>query len=143
MDIKKLNNDQLHAYGVYSVAAETVLRTRRPVNVVNEGRRYRLNVYGKLVQVFTKRSTEWQLTDALSPLAPNTAAVVFLDFAGGPPRYYVVQASWLKDDVKQRYRAELERKGERAPIFLSRHYLVQPGHLEQWLDKWDVLGGPA
>ncbi|MDX8141604.1 hypothetical protein SK854_05735 [Lentzea sp. BCCO 10_0061] len=65
MSLSKLNNDRLHVYAAYCAAAEAVLKRRLPVHVVDEGRRYRLNVYGKLVQVFSKRSTEWQLADAL------------------------------------------------------------------------------
>ncbi|KJK35948.1 hypothetical protein UK23_42530 [Lentzea aerocolonigenes] len=141
MSLAKLNNDQLHAYAAYCAAAEAVLRTRLSVRVVDEGRRYRLNVYGKLVQVFSKRSTEWQLTGAPSPLVSNTVAVVFVDFAGKEPEFYVVPARTLKEDVDRRYQADLVRKGERAPIMGSHHYLVKPEHLEQWQGKWSVLGG--
>jgi hypothetical protein len=141
VSLAKLNNDQLHAYAAHCAAAEAVLRTRLSVRVVDEGRRYRLKVHGKLVQVFSKRSTEWQLTGAPSPLVSSTVAVVLVDFAAKEPQYYVVPAQTLKEDVDRRYQADLARKGERAPIVGSRHYLVKPEHLEQWLGEWSVLGG--
>ena len=74
-------------------------------------------------------------------LVSNTVAVVFVDFAGKTPQYFVMPGHWLKEDVARRYRAELARKGESAPKLRSRHYLVKSAHLEQWLDKWNTLGG--
>jgi hypothetical protein len=119
VSLANLNNDQLHVYAAYCAAAEAVLKTRLPVHVVDEGRRYRLNVHRKLVQVFSKRSTEWQLADALSPLLSNTVAVVFVDFAGKEPQYYVMPGHWLKADVARRYRAELARRARVLPNFAA------------------------
>lgn len=115
VSLARLSNGQLHAYAAYCAAAEAVLKTRLSVRVVDQDRRCRLNVYGKLVQMFSKRSTEWQLTGAPSPLVSNAVAVVFVDFAGKEPRYYVVPAQTLKEDVDRRYKADLAAKADVRP----------------------------
>lgn len=45
------------------------------------------------MQVFGKRSSEWQLSDALKPLSPDTVAVVFVDLEGDQPEFYPVTGS--------------------------------------------------
>ncbi|SFR05186.1 hypothetical protein SAMN04488564_102714 [Lentzea waywayandensis] len=139
--LTKLSNDQVHAYAVYCAAAEAIRKTMLPVEVRSEPRRYRLKVGGRLVQVFGKRSDEWQLSDALKPLAPDTDAVVFVDLEGEHPEFYPVPADWFRHDVERRYTEYLARVGTRPKNPDSRHYAVPPSHVVRWWDKWDVFSG--
>lgn len=140
MHLKQLNNDQVHAYAVYCAAAEAVRTTLLPVEVLTEPRRYRLKVGGALVQVFGKRSGEWQLSDALKPLSPDTDAVVFVDLESEQPEFYPVPGNWFRQDVDKRHTEYLARVGRR-PNPGSRHYVVSPSHVIRWGDKWDGVFG--
>lgn len=73
LSLTELSNDQIHAVAAYLVVAEAIVRTRLPVDVQPEGRRYRVRVgrSAVLVQVFSPRSGDWQL-DIKNPLAPDT-----------------------------------------------------------------------
>ena len=137
MSLAKLNNDQVHAVAAFTSAAEAVIQTRRPVEVKPEERRYRLVVDGKLVQVFTRRSGDWQLTDATQPLVPDTDAVVFVDFSVEPTQFYPVPAAWFREDVAKRYAAHLARVGTRPRNPDSRHHAVHTEHVAQWRGRWE------
>ena len=137
MSLAKLNNDQVHAVAAFTSAAEAVIQTRRPVEVKPEERRYRLVVDGKLVQVFSRRSGDWQLTDATQPLVPETDAVVFVDFSVEPTQFYPVPAAWFREDVAKRYAAHLARVGTRPRNPDSRHHAVHTEHVAQWRGRWE------
>ncbi len=53
-------------------------------------RRYRLRVDGKLAQVVSRRSGDWQVTDVNRPLLPDTDVVIFVDFVPGATEFYLV-----------------------------------------------------
>jgi hypothetical protein len=137
VSLAKLNNDQVHAVAAFTSAAEAVIQTRRPVEVKPEERRYRLVVDGKLVQVFSRRSGDWQLTDATQPLVPDTDAVVFVDFSVEPTQFYPVPAAWFREDVAKRYAAHLARVGTRPRNPDSRHHAVHTEHVAQWRGRWE------
>lgn len=139
MSLAELNNDQVHAVAAFTTAAEAVIRTRRPVEVKSEERRYRLVVDGKLVQVLSRRSGGWQLADVTQPLAPGTDVVVFVDFAVVPTQFYPVPAAWFRKDVADRYAAHLDRVVTRPRNPNSPHHAVLTEHVAQWRGRWDVL----
>ena len=116
---------------------DAVRWARRPVEVKPEERRYRLVVDGKLVQVFSRRSGDWQLTDATQPLVPDTDAVVFVDFSVEPTQFYPVPAAWFREDVAKRYAAHLARVGTRPRNPDSRHHAVHTEHVAQWRGRWE------
>lgn len=138
MKYQHLNNDQVHQVGIYIAATEAVLHQHR-VEVVPEERRYRLRVNGLLVQVFTRRSGDWQ-TSADQPVAEDTDGVVFLDLGSAEPSFYVTPADWLREDVAKHYRDYLEAHGgTRRDNPESRHHKVTTKRVSQWQDRWDVL----
>jgi len=137
VNLAKLNNDQVHAVAAFTSAAEAVIQTRRPVEVKPEERRYRLVVDSKLVQVFSRRSGDWQLNDATQPLVHDTDAVVFVDFSDEPTQFYPVPAAWFREDVAKRYAAHLARVGTRPRNPDSRHHAVHTEHVAQWRGRWE------
>ncbi|MEC3979047.1 hypothetical protein [Amycolatopsis sp. H20-H5] len=102
MDLSALKNDQVHAVAAHLVVAEAITRTRRPADVKREERRYRLRLNGKLAQVISRRTGEWQITDATRPLLHDTELLVLVDFIPTAPEFYVAPADWFLVDVKQR-----------------------------------------
>lgn len=140
MSLSSLNNDQVHAVAVHLASAEAIIHTALAVDMRSEGRRYRIRVGRDAapVQVFSRRSGDWQL-DAQHPLASDTEAVVFVDFAVSPPEFYVVPAKEVRDDVRKRYEDFLERVGTRPNNPDSRHYAVRTSHVARWHSQWKVL----
>ena len=139
MKYQDLNNAQVHQVGIYMTAAEAVLK-RCKVKVVAEGRRLRLRVNGKIVQVFTRRSGDWQ-ANAIQPISDDTEAVVFLDLAMDEPKFYVTPGKWLRDDVGTHYGDYLAAHGgTRRDNPDSRHHKVTTKRVSAWRNRWDVLG---
>ncbi len=140
MDLSELNNDQVHAVAVHLASAEAIIHTQLAVDMRSEGRRYRIRVGRDAtpVQVFSRRSGDWQL-DAEQPLVSDTEAVVFVDFASSPPEFYVVPATEVRDDVRKRYEEFLERVGTRPNNPASRHYALRTSHIARWRSQWGVL----
>ena len=138
MKYQDLNNDQLHQAGIYLTAAEAVVRKHK-VEVIAEDRRFRLKLGDKLVQVFTRRSGDWQ-PNALHPIADDTDGVVFLDLAGDAPQFYVTTGDWLRDDVEKHHGAYLAAHGgTRRDNPASRHHKVTAQRVAAWRDRWDAL----
>lgn len=140
MNLSGLSNDQVHAVAVHLASAEAIIHTRLAVDMRSEGRRYRIRVGRDAtpVQVFSRRSGDWQL-DAKQPLVADTEAVVFVDFASSQPEFYVVPAAEVRDDVRKRYEAFLERVGTRPNNPTSRHYALLLSHIARWHSHWQVL----
>lgn len=138
MKFKHLNNDQVHQVGSYIAATEAVLNGHK-VDVVAEGRRYRLLVNGHLVQVFTRRAGDWQ-PNAVQPIAEDTVGVVFVDLAQSEPEFYVTTGDWLRHDVAKHYKRYLAAHGgTRRDNPESQHHKVSTARVAAWRDQWDVL----
>jgi hypothetical protein len=140
MTLAKLSNDQVHYVACLLAAAEGTSRLREIVHVRDHGRRYRLELDSRRVQVFSCRSVGWQLR-ASRPLADDTFAVVLVDLSQNPPNFYPVPGEWLKADVASRYSAYLEQHGGRPRSPDSDHYGLKTYMVERWRDRWDVLTG--
>ncbi|WP_158841174.1 hypothetical protein [Saccharothrix deserti] len=141
MSLAELTNDQVHAYAVYRTAAEAMVKTGLTIELRKEPRRYRLKVGGLLVQVFGRRSGDWQITDAYKPLSPDTNAVVFVDLEGEEPAYYPVPGDWFRDNVEKRYAEYMAVVKARPRNPDTRHHAVKDSHVVRWEGRWDVLTG--
>lgn len=139
MNLAELNNDQVHAVAAHLAVAEAIVQTRVPVDVKPEERRYRLRVGGKLAQVISHRTGDWQITDATRPLLPDPELLVLVDFIPDTPEFYVVPAAWFCEEVAQRYAAFLERVGTRPRNPASKHHNVHTADVVQWRGRWDVV----
>lgn len=148
MNLSDLSNDQVHAVAAHLAVAEAVIQTRLAAEIVPEERRYRLRLAGKwaggqqtggkLAQVFSRRSGDWQLTDARHPLADDTELVVLVDFIPDAPKFYVIPADWFREDVKQRHDAFLANVADRRRNPDSHHHNVRTPDVEQWHGRWEA-----
>ena len=104
-----------------------------------EERRFRLRVNGKNVQVFTRRSGDWQ-PNAMQPISDDTDGVGFLDLAMDEPQFYVTPGEWLYDDVATHYSDYLAAHGRtRRDNPESRHHKMTTKRVAAWRVRWDVL----
>ncbi|MCS7303113.1 MAG: hypothetical protein NZ606_06745 [Candidatus Kapabacteria bacterium] len=100
------------------------------------------------IQVKTKRrGKNWHSTIAgCRPTPPNPDEHnfwVFVDLGeiGEPPRYWVVPEWWINDNIYWAHQEYLRRHGGVRPGNPdSLHHSIDESRLEEWKDRWDVLG---
>lgn len=57
------------------------------------------------------------------------------------PRYWIIPAWWMRDDIHQAHQAYLSKHGgQRASNPASTHHAIDENRLKEWLGRWDVLG---
>lgn len=57
------------------------------------------------------------------------------------PEYFVVPEKWIQKDIDAAYAAYLKRHGgKRARTPGSTHHAIRKDRVEQWRDRWDLLG---
>jgi hypothetical protein len=109
MKYSGLVSDKVHEVAVYLAAAEAALCTRYPIAVVPEGRRFRLEVNGKLGRVFGRRtSDDHPLRRATRQDTVGAHALVFVDLSTDIPAFYVTPPDVASGEVEQ-YRDRWDR----------------------------------
>jgi len=150
----RIKSDQVGRAGEYLVAAE-VLR-RGGYAVTFSGNMPFIDVLASdqdharraVIQVKTKgiRSGTWQTTNEqkqrrehLTDFSERFWVLVSLTSDGAD--YYVVPEEWMLNDIDHRYGKYLRQHGGARPRTAgSRHYAIKPGHVEEWRERWDMLG---
>lgn len=77
------------------------------------------------------------------PLEDETTFWVFVDLGGlnESPRYWIVPDWWMRNDIYETHQAYLKRHGgTRARKPESEHHAITESRLEQWKDRWEILG---
>jgi hypothetical protein len=66
---------------------------------------------------------------------------IFVDLGVESPSYFIVPRSWMRNDIWQQHTDYLRRYEEtRGYARQSDHHGIQTKRVEQWRDRWDVLG---
>lgn len=101
------------------------------------------------IQVKTKRGgSTWHSSivgceQATAPKADEKCFWVFVNLGdtNTPPRYWIVPEWWIKNDIYRRHREYLEKHGgRRAKNPDSKHHSIDESRLEEWKERWDILG---
>ncbi|HPU04986.1 MAG: hypothetical protein WBH86_07140 [Thermogutta sp.] len=100
------------------------------------------------IQVKTKRGGKtWHSSivgsQPMSPKDDERNFWVFVDLGdiNSSPRYWIVPEWWIKDDIYKSHQAYLNKHGgTRAVNPDSTHHSIEESRLEQWKDRWDILG---
>lgn len=98
------------------------------------------------LQVKTRTAGTWHAQvprDAQQgPLIDDESAFwAFVDLSGGQPGYYFAPRSWVRNDIWESHGAFLDRHGGTRPVTpTSTHHAITDARIEQWYDRWDVLG---
>ncbi len=133
------NNDHKHTFATYRTAAEVSLRFPK-VQVVNEGRSWRLYLGDQKVQVFARFVGDWQVSDWRRPFYEDTTTVIYVDYHGDEPQFFIMPAAWMTAKIKNVYEEWLAKHGGVRPNNpRSTHYSIYMSSVEQWRDRWDVL----
>ncbi|RMD60010.1 hypothetical protein D6833_10575 [Candidatus Parcubacteria bacterium] len=99
------------------------------------------------IQVKTKRGKTWHssIVDSqpMDPKADESSFWVFVDLGdmSTSPRYWVVPDWWIRDDIHKAHQAYLNKHGGTRPGNpSSTHHSINESRLEQWKERWDILG---
>jgi hypothetical protein len=67
--------------------------------------------------------------------------LVDLEQSPGPPQFYIVPEWWIENDIYTVHQQLLvEHGGHRARTDESTHHAIEHSRIEQWRDRWDLLG---
>jgi hypothetical protein len=111
---------------------------RRPVLLAERGDRKRR------LRVSTRRSGTWQTSTRnahrQAPRELEDRLWLFVDLAGGEPKFYVVPEAWMVEDIYQHHQRYLGRHGgERKDSPGSTHHAIPEDRIVTWRDRWDLL----
>jgi hypothetical protein len=151
---RSARNQQVARAGEYFVAAELnkrgafavpVARNMPKIDIIacnSEGSR---TIH---IQVVTKRGkTNWHSSivgcQPMAPKGDEDHFWVFVELGDvqTSPRYWIVPDWWIRNDIYRAHQAYLERHGGTRPRNpTSTHHSIDERRLEQWEDRWDILG---
>jgi hypothetical protein len=93
----------------------------------------------------TRRVGDWQ-TDKRrgQPRDPEDEPKdfwLFVDLASEPPEFLIAPAWWVENDLYEDFQAYIARHGGRRAFNpASNHQRITTDRIEQWRDRWDLLG---
>lgn len=150
----KPNNQQVSRAGEHFVAAE--LHRRGAYAVTFAGNMPRIDILATntnqsrtaAIQVKTMTARTWQTSITRGrrreePTEEETHFWVFVELKKPPasPEFYVVPESWIENDIHKVHTEYLARHGgKRAVSNESTHHAIKRSRIEQWRDRWDLLG---
>ncbi len=71
----------------------------------------------------------------------ETSFCVFVDLAGEHPVYFIAPRWWVRNDIWQDHTAYLARfEQQHGHPRVSTHHGILTRRVEQWRDRWDILG---
>ena len=147
-----MNSHELNREGRRNVEAE--LLRRGAASVTSRGtRKIHLHAtnsnHSRTVelQVKTKRKGNWHTrTDEAKPtdtpldLEDVRNFWAFVDL-GDAPRYWIVLDWWIRNDIHEAHQQYLNKHGgHRAKNDDSNHHSIDESRLENWQNKWEILG---
>lgn len=148
------SNQQVGRAGEYFVVAE--LNKRGAFAVPFAGNMPKIDIIAcnsdesrtVYIQVKTKRGGKtWHSSivgsEPMSPEADENNFWVFVDLGNTNtyPRYWIVPEWWIKDNIYKTHQAYLNKHGGIRPGNPdSTHHSIDESRLEQWKDRWDILG---
>ncbi len=98
-----------------------------------------------LVRLKTKSSGTWQdHTEngaAASEADADDRVWIYVDVGPQGPAFFIAPGWWAVNDIHQAHEAYLQKHGgRRARSQDTTHHAIRPDRVEQWRDRWDVLG---
>ena len=132
---------ELHRRGAYAV---TFAGNMPAIDVVASNLDQSRTVF---IQVKTKQTGSWQTSTkyalAGEGVPDEDRFWIFVDLKkpGVEPLYYVCPESWIRNNIDEVHKAYLAKHGgERAQTPGSTHHAIRRNRLDEWHDRWDLLG---
>jgi hypothetical protein len=100
------------------------------------------------IQVKAKSGTSsgWQTSierGQETPVRNDSRFWILVDLGdlASSPSYFVVPEWWMQQDIYEaHHKYTAEHGGHRARNDASTHHLIQPRRVEEWRDRWNLLG---
>jgi hypothetical protein len=99
------------------------------------------------IRVKSRRKGTWQTSinegRPMDRPVSNDKFWIFVDLSVSEliPDFYVVPDNWIRNDIYVHHQEYLQRHGgERAITKDSTHHAISLDRIEQWHDRWDILG---
>jgi hypothetical protein len=99
------------------------------------------------IRVKTRRRGSWHSDirrgEPLDAAEVNDRFWVFVDLRKPPegPGFYIVPDRWMRNNIYEAHQEYLARHGgARAVNPASTHHAIKKSRIEQWRDRWDLLG---
>jgi hypothetical protein len=87
--------------------------------------------------VRSRRSGMWSIRDYQREVPAGAVAMVYVDYTGRRPEYYIVPAGEAREILKKRYDAwRNEHAGERPRTPESGHVGLSLGEIQHWRNAW-------
>ena len=148
LDQKRSNHEVFRA-GVSQVAAQ--IHRRGGKTTLTKGRSIRLRASDAErkrtvdIRVKTKTRGTWQasIDDGRPREEPQTVDEywVLVDLRQGEADFYIAPAWWMEDDIYATHQDYLNlHGGHRAENDKSKHHAIRLDRVQQWQDRWDILG---
>ncbi|HET7036825.1 MAG TPA: hypothetical protein VFI42_14165 [Thermomicrobiaceae bacterium] len=154
-DRRKPNPQQVARAGEHLVAAE--IHRRGAYAVTFAGNMPKIDVIASdkvqnrsvTIQVKTKSGSSpgWQTQTTRGqqrspdPEESRFWILVDLDEIGSTPSYYIIPEWWMQNDIYEAHQAYLNQHGGSRPVTqASKHHKIERRRVEQWRDRWDLLG---
>lgn len=150
----KLKLQQVGQAGEHYVAAE--LHRRGAYAVTFSGNMPHIDILASdveqtrtvTIQVKTKTSGTWHASTLRGKLGdedPDEMRFWILVDIGRdpelPPGYWIVPESWMRNHIHVRYHEGLALHGGARPKNPdSTHFAIIPKNVQEWRDRWDLLG---
>lgn len=147
----KLKNQQVGQAGEHFVAAE--LHRRGAYAVTFSGNMPTIDILASdveqtrtvTIQVKCKTSGTWHTSILRGELreedADETRFWILVDIgrdAELPPGYWIVPEWWMLNHIYVRYEEKPRGAWSRNPE--SKHFAIIPKNVQEWRDRWDLLG---
>jgi len=150
----KLNTQQVRRVGEHFVAGELHRRGAHAVTVSDDTGATEIlasdvtRTRTVSIHVKTKTTGTWQTTIRRGrPRGEDvneTEFWVFVDIGRDPdtrPHYFVVPAWWIENSIQVEHETYLrEHGGQRARSPDSTHHAVPASRIEEWRERWELLG---
>jgi hypothetical protein len=140
-------------HDVFRAGAEQVIaeiRRRGGSATLIRGRRARVHASGAdgrtvVIRVKTKTRGTWQASIGDGRPTEETQSAdqfwVLVDVGHDEAEFYITPAGWMQRDIGATHQEYLARHGgHRAENDESNHHAIGLDRVEQWKDRWDILG---
>lgn len=144
---QKRTTHQVAKAGVQSVAAEIERRGGHATPTKGNYLRASDAEHGHTVEIRVKTKTRgtWQtsIDDGRPMKGPQNQDQfwVLVDLGPNEAEFYIAPAWWMENDIYTNHQRYLdEHAGHRAQNDQSKHHAIPVKRLEQWKERWDILG---
>lgn len=146
-------NHETMRIGRCYVLAELQRRGAREIATTGNVRNFRIRASKRdssgtvYIRVKAKRVGDWQCSSnegkpGKKPKSPETIFWIFVDIGTKKhPEFWIVPDWWIRNDIYETHQDWLRSHGGTRPVTPeSTHHAIRKERIEEWKDRWEILG---